>query len=70
MKGNRIYLIFTAACIAGGVYMFHPEFIRKYLDTVVVVFAALMYFLFVRPWLKQKLAVNKKDDATEDKKSE
>lgn len=70
MKSTNLYLMFTAACIAGGVYFFHPEFVRKYSDTFLVGFAALVYFLFIRPWLKQKLVVNKKDEMTENKKSE
>lgn len=72
MKVANLYLMFTAACIAGGVYLFHPEFVMQYLDTFVVGFAALAYFLFIRPWLKRKLAVdkNKRDKMDEDDKSE
>ncbi|WP_290923159.1 hypothetical protein [Halodesulfovibrio sp.] len=61
MKMTNVYLMFSAVCIAGGIYFFYPDVITKYLDTVVVAFAALAYFLFIRPWLKQKLAVKKED---------
>ncbi len=72
MKVANLYLMFTAACIAGGVYLFHPEFVVQYLDTFVVGFAALAYFLFLRPWLKQKLVVKKSQliEKDEDNKSE
>lgn len=72
MKMTNVYLMFSAVCIAGGIYFFYPDFIMKYLDTVVVVFAALAYFLFLRPYLKQKLAVKKEDVSkhTIDKKNE
>jgi hypothetical protein len=72
MKVANLYLMFTAACIAGGVYLFHPEFVVQYLDTFVVGFAALAYFLFLRPLLKQKLVVKKSQliEKDEDNKSE
>lgn len=72
VKMTGVYLMFTAVCIAGGVYFFHPELVRKYYDTVVVLFAALMYFLFIRPWLKQKFVVQNtsKESCVVDKKNE
>lgn len=72
MKVANLYLMFTAACIAGGIYLFHPEFVMQYLDTFVVGFAALAYFLFLRPWMKKKLTGNKakRTETSEDEKSE
>ncbi|SIN79004.1 hypothetical protein [Halodesulfovibrio marinisediminis] len=72
IKMTSVYLMFTALCVAGGVYFFHPELVRQYYDTVVVLFAALTYFLFIRPWLKEKFAVENisKDDIDANKKNE